>query len=192
MLVDDHPIVRQGLALVLGQQKGIEIASSVGDGASALGALSQQPDVILLDLELPDTSGLELLPQLAQQAAVVILTAYEKPSQIKLALELGAKGFLLKGACSEEIRNAVRAAARGEVYLQPRLASALLGPPRDLSPRERGVLGLLVQGCSNAQIASKLIIAERTVKFHVSSLFNKLEVSNRTEAAALAVEQGLV
>lgn len=192
LLVDDHPIVREGLELVLGHQSDLEIVASVGDGAAARSALDQhRPEVVLLDLELPDSGGLALLPSLVPKAAVVILTAYEKPTQIRRALKMGASGFLLKGVSSTEILEAVRAAARGEVYLQPRLARVVLaGAEKSLSAREQEVLALLTEGKSNADIAGVLVITERTVKFHVASLFNKLGVSNRTEAATVALEQG--
>lgn len=191
LLVDDHPIVREGLELVLGQPQDMEVVATAGDGQGALQAVAQyKPTVVVLDLELPDGNGLELLPQLVDSSAVVILTAYERPSQIKRALQLGARGFLLKGAARQEILSAVRAASQGESYLQPRLATALLSSQKSLSEREREVLGLVVQGKSNQEIAEALFITERTVKFHVAALFNKMNVGNRAQAAAVAVEQG--
>jgi Response regulator containing a CheY-like receiver domain and an HTH DNA-binding domain len=141
---------------------------------------------------LPGMSGVDVLPKLTIPA--LVLTAYATDEQIDAVLRAGARGYLLKGAALEEIERAIRAVARGERYIDPRVASrlaALSTAPR-LSPRERDVLRLLVAGKSNKEIAAALQLAERTVKFHVTSIFNKLGAENRAQAVTIAHERGLV
>jgi DNA-binding NarL/FixJ family response regulator len=146
---------------------------------------------VLLDLELPGMSGIEALAKIT--APVLVLTAYSTDEQIDAVLRAGARGYLLKGASVEEIDRAIRTVARGERHLDPRIAqrvAALAGAPR-LSPRERDVLRALVSGKSNKEIASTLGVTERTVKFHVTSIFNKLGAENRAQAVTIAHERGL-
>ena len=195
VIVDDHPIVREGLIAALERRDGFEIAGAFGSAEEAIAALGHtKPDVVLLDLELPGISGVEAVPRFRGRAEVVVLTAYASDEQIDAALRAGARGYLLKGSSVEEIDHAIRAAARGQTWLDPRIAArvvALSSAPR-LSAREREVLRLVAAGRSNKEIAAELRIAERTVKFHVTSIFDKLGAENRAQAVAVAAERGLV
>ena len=189
IVVDDHPVVREGLVAALAKREDFTITAAYGSAEELL-ASRATADVILLDLELPGMSGADVLPQL--KAPALVLTAYATDERIDAVLRAGARGYLLKGAALEEIERALRAVARGETYLDPRIASrvaALSRAPR-LSNRERDVLRLLVAGKSNKEIASALHVTERTVKFHVTSIFNKLGAENRAQAVTIAHERG--
>ena len=188
-IVDDHPIVREGLVAALEGKSGLEI---VGVFSSAEEALSRRSaEVVILDLELPGMSGLEAIPLLSRSAAVLVLSAYGE--NIEEAIHAGAKGYLLKGAPLDEIERAIAAVARGETYIDPRLASRLVTrSPERLSEREREVLRLVAGGQSNKQIATKLRISERTAKFHVTAILNKLGAENRAQAVAIAAERRLL
>jgi DNA-binding NarL/FixJ family response regulator len=191
VVVDDHPVVREGLVAALARRDDFVIAASFGSAEELL-ASRIEADVVLLDLELPGMSGIDALAQL--QAPALVLTAYASDEQIDAVLRAGARGYLLKGAALEEIERAIRAVASGEKYLDPRVASrivALSHAPR-LSARERDVLRLVVAGKSNKEIAAALQVAERTVKFHMTSIFNKLGAENRAQAVTIAHERGLV
>jgi len=203
LVVDDHPIVRQGLVAVLGDQPDLEV---IGASASAEDALELatrlQPDVVLLDLELPGLDGVEAIPRLAEvspSARVIVFTAYGSEGRVLGAVRAGARGYILKGASVEEIAQAVRVVQDGGSYLEPRVAAKLVAEVRAprragglLSGRERAVLRLVAEGLPNKQIAQSLAISERTVKFHLTSLFNKLGADNRAQAVALAVQRGLL
>jgi DNA-binding NarL/FixJ family response regulator len=195
VIVDDHPIVREGLIAALERRDEFVLAGAFGSAEEAIAALGYtKPDVVLLDLELPGLGGVEAVPQFRARAEVVVLTAYASDEQIDAALRAGARGYLLKGASVDEIDRAIRAAARGQTWLDPRIAArvvALSTAPR-LSAREREVLRLVAAGRSNKEIATELRIAERTVKFHVTSIFDKLGAENRAQAVAVASERGLV
>lgn len=189
IVVDDHPVVREGLVAALARH--FEIVASYGSAEELL-ASRVEANVILLDLELPGMSGIDVLPKIA--VPVLVLTAYASDEQIDAVLRAGARGYLLKGAAIEEIARAIQTVARGETYIDPRVASrivALTNMPR-LSPRERDVLHLIVAGKSNKEIAAALHVTERTVKFHVTSIFNKLGAENRAQAVTIAHERGLV
>lgn len=189
-IVDDHPVVREGLAAAL-TKRDFAIAGAFGSAEELL-ASRVDADVVLLDLELPGISGIEAIPRVA--IPVLVLTAYATDEQIDAVLRAGARGYLLKGASIEEIDRAIRAIAAGGTYLDPRIASrviALSSAPR-LSAREREVLRLVAVGRSNKEIAKELKIAERTVKFHVTAIFNKLGADNRTQAVAIAHERGVL
>jgi DNA-binding NarL/FixJ family response regulator len=189
-IVDDHPIVREGLAVAL-TQRGFTITGAYGTAEELLTS-HLDADVVLLDLELPGMSGVEAVSNIG--APVLVLTAYANDEQIEAVLRAGARGYLLKGASLDEIERAIRSAARGETYLDPRIAArvvALSGTPR-LSSREREVLRHIAAGESNKEIAVALAIAERTVKFHVTSIFTKLGVENRAGAVAAGKEKGVV
>jgi len=190
VIVDDHPVVREGLAAAL-SHRGFEIGGSFGSAEELLRGRFEA-DVVLLDLELPGLSGVEAVAKIAKP--VLVLTAYANDEQIDAVLRAGARGFLLKGAAVDEIERAIRAVAAGQTYLDPKVASrvvAISGAPR-LSEREREVLRHVAAGRSNKEIAASLAIAERTVKFHVTAIFNKLGAENRAQAVALAIERGLV
>ncbi len=202
VVVDDHPVVREGLVASLEDDPEFQVVGSAGSAEDALPLVTtQHPDVILLDLELPGVNGLEAIPALAAAhpaSRILILTAYDTDERVLGAIRAGAKGYLLKGASLEEIARAIRSVHAGESYLQPRIATkvlAELGPrrrPAALSHREREVLRLVAGGRSNKQIARELGITERTVKFHVTSILNKLGADNRAQAVALAGRRGLL
>ena len=189
-VVDDHPIVREGLVAAL-SKRGFEIAGAFATAEELLAA-RHDAEVVLLDLELPGMSGVEAVSQI--KVPVLVLTAYANDDEIDAVLRGGARGYLLKGASLDDIDRAIRAAARGETWLDPRVAArvvALSTAPR-LSPREREVLRHVAAGRSNKEIAAALAIAERTVKFHVTAILNKLGAENRAQAAVLAKERGMV
>lgn len=199
VLVDDHPVVREGLRTFLDLHEDVEV---VGEAATAGEAAAQvagtRPDVVLLDLALPDRHGLLLLGELlATEPAprVVVLTSFLDDDTVRRALREGASGFLLKHAAPDGIVDAVRSAMRGDLPLDPAAVRALAvqrhDPLDDLTAREREVLELIAQGRTNREIAGALVIAEKTVKTHVSSLLAKLGVSDRTQAAIYAKERGL-
>lgn len=207
LIVDDHPVVRDGLAAMLGTQPDLEVVGEAADGAEALArAAALRPDVILLDLEMPGLDGVATLKALAATslpARAIVFTAYDTSEQILAAVQAGAQGYLLKGAPRDELFQAIRAVHAGGSLLPPLVASRLLQqvrgrkeqpPDTGVAPsaREREVLRLLAQGQTNKEIAAALVISERTVKFHVRSLFAKLGATNRTEAVARAVQRGLV
>lgn len=202
VVVDDHPVVREGLVASLEDDPEFQVVGAAGSAEQALPLVTtQQPDIILLDLELPGVNGLAAIPALLAAhpgTRILILTAYDTDERVLGALRAGAQGYLLKGASLEEIARAIRAVHAGESYLAPRIATkvlAELGPrkrPAALSHREREVLRLVAGGRSNKQIAQALAITERTVKFHVTSILNKLGAENRAQAVALAAQRGLI
>ncbi len=200
LVADDHPIVRDGLRAVLETQPDLVV---VGEAASGPEVLEQVaglgPDILLLDLEMPDLDGVQVLRALATQGSpvrVLVFTAYDADAQVMGAVQAGAQGYLLKGAPREELFRAVRTVAGGGVWIQPQVARTLVGHVRGdadpLTPREQEVLQLVAQGLANKQIAARLGITERTVKLHVSNILGKLGATNRTDAATLAVQRGLV
>ena len=201
-VVDDHPVVREGLVAALSDEKEFKVVGAAGSTEDALPLVAaQRPDVILLDLELPAQSGLEAIPKLREarpQSKILILTAYDTDERVIGALRAGAQGYLLKGASLEEIARAIRAVHAGGSYLAPRIASKVLGAlspgaqAAALSGREREVLRLVAGGQANKQIARTLGITERTVKFHVTSILTKLGADNRAQAVALATRRGLL
>lgn len=206
LIADDHPVVRDGLRSMLSTQPDFRIAGEAANGVEAVQLATRlKPDVILLDLEMPDLDGVSVLAQIRAidpQARVIIVTAYDTDERIVQAVVAGAQGYLLKGAPREEIFRAIRVVYEGGSLLQPIVASKLMqhvshqasqsADMNSLTPRELEVLRLLAQGKSNKQIAAELVITERTTKFHVSSIFSKLEATNRTEAVKIAVQRGLV
>ncbi|MGH2360755.1 MAG: response regulator [bacterium] len=202
VVVDDHPVVREGLVASLEDDPEFQVVGAAGSAEEALPLVTtSKPDIILLDLELPGVNGLTAIPNLtAANAAskILILTAYDTDERVLGAIRAGAKGYLLKGASLEEIARAIRAVYGGDSYLEPRIATKVftaLDPrkrPSALSKREREVLRLVADGHSNKQIGQKLGITERTVKFHVTSIRNKLGAGNRAQAVALAAQRGLL
>jgi DNA-binding NarL/FixJ family response regulator len=193
MIIDDHPVVREGLMAALQGRDAIHLAGGFGSAEEAIAeAASVKPDVVILDLELPGMSGLEAIQRFS--VPVLILTAYGTDDEVQRALDAGAKGYLLKGAPLGDIEHAIAALARGESYVDPRIAARLLSrrKSQSLTAREREVLALLAAGKTNKEIAGRLRITERTAKFHVTSIFNKLGAENRAQAVAIASEQRLI
>ena len=204
LLADDHPIVRQGLASVLSDEEDLEVVGQASSGREAVALAARlRPDVVLLDLEMPDMDGVEAIPHLlaaTQDLGVLVFTAYDTDERVLGAIRAGARGYLLKGASSDEIARGIRTINSGGSYLEPRVASKLMAElvaPHGartgaLSEREREVLRLVADGLPTKQIAAALSISERTVKFHVNSIFHKLGADNRAQAVALAAQRGLL
>jgi DNA-binding NarL/FixJ family response regulator len=199
IVADDHPMLREGLMAVLSTQPDFEVVGEAADGSEAVRLAGvSRPDVILLDLEMPGTDGvaaLEALRESGSEARAVVFTAYDTDERVSQSLRAGARGYLLKGASREEIFAAIRTVHAGGSLLGPGVAPRLLeqaDDPEPLTPREREVLALLAKGLPNKEIAARLFITERTVKFHVGSILGKLGAHNRTEAVAVATRRGLV
>ncbi len=201
LIVDDHPVVRDGLRGMLGSQPDFRILGEAGDGAEAERlAESLQPDVVLMDLRMPQVDGATATGRIRARwphIHVLVLTTYDSDADILRAIEAGATGYILKDAGREELFQAVRASAAGFSYLSPLVASRLVGrvrspAPGGLSEREGEVLAQVARGASNKDVAHRLHISEATVKSHLLHIFAKLEVSDRTEAVTLALQRGLI
>ncbi len=199
LLVDDHPIVREGLRAYLSLQAELTVVGEAESASEALGLLHQtDPDLILLDVQLEGENGLSLLAELKEREAppkVLLLTSFLDEDYLREALRLGAAGYLLKRAGQGTLLNGIRAALRGERPLDP-AAAALLptlqdDPSKRLTPREHTVLELLAEGLSNKAVAKRLDVGEKTVKTHVSSVLAKLGVKDRTQAALYAQSRRL-
>lgn len=205
MIVDDHRVVREGLQAFLSEERGeIELVGEASDGEAALRLAEElRPDVVLMDLVMPGMDGIETLRRLREagiEARVLILTTFVDDERVRAAIEAGAVGYLLKDVDREELLGAIRAAAAGKPTLHPAAQETLIRqvteprePPPfdDLTDRERDVLRLIAEGCSNKAIASELGLSLGTVKGYVSEILAKLGVTSRTQAALLAVEKGV-
>jgi DNA-binding NarL/FixJ family response regulator len=205
LIVDDHPIVREGLAAVLDAQTDMDVVGESDDGADAVEKFSElKPDIVLMDLAMPGTDGVEAIRRIRaidEKARVVVLTAYDTDDRIFQAVQAGARGYLLKGAPRDEIFRAIREVHNGGSLLEPAIAGKLLsrvgdilrgGNVEQLTPRELDILTLMARGLRNKEIAHQLYITERTVKFHANAIYRKLDVSSRTEAVSKALRHGLV
>jgi NarL family two-component system response regulator YdfI len=204
LIADDHLVVREGLRAILEAAADLMLVGEAADGAEAVQLAGELlPDVVLMDLRMPNVDGIEAIRQIKARyrvVEVVILTTYDDDEYIVRGLRAGARGYLLKDASRKALFETIRAAARGESLLPlavvqkvvAHLAEPEPAEAQRLSVREREVLALLVQGLANREIATRLYISERTVKAHVTSIFNRLGVDSRVEAVAVALRSGLV
>lgn len=202
LLADDHAVVRAGLAQLFGTTHDIEVVGAAVDGADAVSlTLELQPDVVLMDLSMPGVDGTEATRQITASGAptrVIALTSFSDRDRIMETFDAGAVGYLLKDAAPEDIIKAVRQAADGQSPVDPKVAQVLLGsrlrtskPAFGLTAREHEVLGLLSEGCANKHIARRLGITEATVKAHLTSVFQTIGVTDRTQAALWAHRHGM-
>jgi two-component system NarL family response regulator len=198
LLVDDHALLRTGVANILNQEADLEVVAEAGNGVEGVAAFERyHPDITLLDLRMPEMEGVEAVRRIRQidpQARIIVLTTYDTDEDISLALKAGAKAFILKDITAEDLVACIRAVLAGRTYLAPAAAAKLAeGMARiQLTPRELVTLRLMADGQTNKEIANVLRITERTVKTHVGHLFEKLSVSSRTEAVKVATRRGLV
>lgn len=207
LLVDDHALVRGGVRAYLETQPDLEVLAEAGSGEEAIRLAAEYvPDVVLMDLLMPGMDGVEAtrrLREVSPRTLVVVLTSFHEDMHIFPAIKAGAISYLLKDIGPAELAEAVRAAARGEAIIHPRVAARLMqelrgsraqaiNPYTELSTREQEVLKLIAEGLSNAEIAGKLVLSEKTVKSHVSNILNKLHLTDRTQAAIFAWREGVV
>ena len=203
LLVDDHTMVRRGLATILKVFDDLQLAGEAENAEAAIQLCGEvEPDVVLMDMVLPGMDGATATRTIRQQfpqVQVIALTSFKEGALIKNALEAGAIGYLLKDVSADELAQAIRAAYAGRATLSPDVAQVLVHaasqPPKpglDLTERERAVLALMVEGLNNTQIAERLTVSPSTIKSHVSNILTKLGVSSRTEAVTLALRRGLV
>ena len=207
MLVDDHAIVRSGVAAYLSAQKDIEVVGEAASGKEAVELAEElAPDVVLMDLLMPQMDGVEAtwrVRRISPRSQVIVLTSYHEDTHIFPAIKAGALSYLLKDIEPHELAEAIRSAARGEATVNPKVASRMMAELRGehdqsinsysaLTEREQEVLRRIADGLSNAEIAETLVISEKTVKSHVSNILNKLHLSDRTQAAVFAWREGIV
>lgn len=207
LIVEDHPVFRDGLRALLSSIPGTDVVGEAASGLEAVGqALTLQPDVVVMDLDLPELDGIGATRQIvatSPHVGVLVLTMFDDDDSFFAAMKAGARGYLLKGAGQEDIRRAIRAVGDGEAIIGPGIARRLMeyfsaprpDAPRDAFPelteRERQVLGLIAEGQSNPTIATRLGISAKTVRNHVSNIFTKLQVVDRTQAIVRARAAGL-
>ena len=204
LIVEDQTLMRQGLSTILDLEPGLKVLGQAADGdVGARLALELRPDVILMDVQMPGVNGVEATARICREwpeARIIILTTFDRDDYVYQGVRAGALGYLLKDTPAERLVSTIRRVHSGEVFIQPEIASRALRelmhpqaqPLVTLSEREREVLVLLAQGLSNREIAERLVIAEGTVKNHVSSVLGKLQAENRTQAADIARRRGLV
>jgi two-component system, NarL family, response regulator len=198
LVVDDHPVVRAGLASMLSSIPGLTVTGAASTGEEALQLIDrEQPDVLLLDLRMPGMTGIELLKAIRAKPApprALVLTSYESDEEIYRAIEAGAQGYLLKSTPQAEIVTAIQTVHSGKHHIPPRIAARLAERMvrSALTQRELEILEMVVRGLTNKQIGNALQISENTARNHINSIIRKLDVSGRTEAATAAIQQGLV
>lgn len=203
LLVEDQTLMRQGLKTILDLEPGFKVVGEAGDGETGIRlALELRPDIILMDVQLPGKSGVEATAAICAvwpEARVIILTTFDRDDYVFQGIRAGALGYLLKDTPADNLIETIRRVHAGEVFIQPQIASHALrelarpqaNPLTPLTEREREVLVLIAQGCSNREIAERLIITEGTVKTHASNIMGKLQAENRTQAANIARRYGL-
>ncbi|WP_238882895.1 response regulator transcription factor [Clostridium sp. YIM B02551] len=207
LVVDDHLIVREGLKLIFETEENYEVVGEAENGGKALALIDElKPDLVLMDLNMPQKSGMEALRTLKEKnnlVPVVILTTFNDDKLIREGLSLGAKGYLLKDSTREELIRTVESAIRGELLLQPEISSIIFSDKDgraqgnnslnvEITERELFVLQAAARGCTSKEIAVDMSISERTVKAHLSSIYSKLGVESRSEAVAVAIENGII
>ncbi|MDQ2953216.1 MAG: response regulator transcription factor [Chloroflexota bacterium] len=207
LLVDDHELVRQGIAAMLHGAADVQVVAEARTGREALEVARRElPDVVLMDVKMPDMDGLEATRKLKEErprTAVVMLTMHDNPTYLREAVRAGAAGYLLKDVSKDELLDAIRQVATGGAFIESQMLKGMLsemkptggGPSpaaKNLTKREREILALVAEGMSNREIAEKLVLSPETVKSHVAAILEKLNVSDRTQAAIYAVRNGLV
>jgi len=206
LIADDHPVVREGLFAMLSREHGFEVVGEASDGVEAVNkAKKLSPDIVLMDLRMPELDGVEAMEQIKSakpDTKFIILTTYSDDEYIFRGIEAGARAYLLKDAPREELFEAIRVVHRGESLIQPAVASKVLDRLTELSrrapsgeglsERELEVLRLVAKGAANKEIAAQLSITQSTVKTHITSIFQKLDVSDRTEAVTQALRKGII
>ncbi|MEB3356531.1 MAG: response regulator transcription factor [Synechococcales bacterium] len=197
LIADDHPVVRSGLAMIIQYSQGVEVVAEACTGVAAVQMFRQyQPDVVLMDLKMPEMGGVEAIEAILQEyphAYVIVLTTYDGDEDIYRGMKAGARGYLLKSVSREELIEAIQQVYAGRKYIPAevgaRLAERMSSP--QLTERERQVLLLMCEGKSNQEIAASLHISEGTIKFHINGIFRKLDVSDRTQAVLVALKRGI-
>lgn len=198
LTVDDHPLIREGIAALLGTQPDMLLVAEAASASQAIEKFrAERPDVTLMDLQLPDQSGVDAIIAIRKEfpsARIIVLTTYGGDSLARRALKAGARAYLLKGAVRKNLLNIIRAVHNGSTTIQPEVAAELASHLGDepLSPRELEVLSLIAQGNSNKVTAARLSITEETVKGHVKNIFAKLHATDRTHAVTLALQRGII
>jgi DNA-binding NarL/FixJ family response regulator len=206
LIADDHTLFREGLVALLESIPGIQVVATVEDGQQAIDTAAHlQPDIILMDLQMPAVNGIEATRQIVQASphiGIIVVTMFEDDDSVFAAMRAGARGYILKGADQNDMLRAIQAVASGEALFGPSIAARLMNfftpaaqPTSpvfpELTEREREILAWIAEGASNAEIAAKLTISPKTVRNHVSNIFNKLQVTDRVQAALRAREAGL-
>jgi two-component system NarL family response regulator len=198
VIVDDHPVVRFGLAAIIGLQPDMTVVAEAGSGEEACATCAQQAaDIVLMDLRLPRMSGVEAIRALRKahpKLRFIVLTTYDGDEDIYRALEAGAQAYLLKAMSHTDLAGAIRTVHAGRKFLPPSISKSLAGRPphSELSSREMQVLELIVKGLSNKEIGESLSISEATVKWHVNMILSRLNVTDRTQATVAALQRGIV
>ncbi|MGH2499739.1 MAG: response regulator [Candidatus Limnocylindria bacterium] len=206
LLVDDHELVRQGVAAMLGKADDITVVGEARTGREAIESTRRElPDVVLMDVRMPDMDGLEATRQIKQErprTAVIMVTMHDNPAYLREAVRAGAAGYLLKDVSRDDLVDAIRQVSSGGAFIESQMLRGMLSEmkpsapnpqaARNLTKREREILALVAEGMSNREIAERLVLSPETVKSHVAAILEKLSVSDRTQAAIYAVRNGLV